>query len=319
MCSDTLKWSFGHSDDTDCKNNNNKLFVRVSPGPEAVQVYHSSEVLCQVKNDEIKIYRKRLFYSIHRLLGTSQVTLSRRQGGESRVPAGGNGGVDFGEPEVKHQREQQLLSGAGTAQQVGFVPCSEAVPSSLRSPSNTLCAALKSVGSSPEHSRKTRRACQESVFRAVSPALASPALGSDVWEQEVLRGCSHSSALTSGAMPGLLVTHFLGTGAGWVRSCRLPGKGKCTAASEQSLAAFCRVSTLWMHKDLWMRESCSESSSSTSWCSPAFPPLTLWDLGREKPFRVSLLMFCVTAATALCFAKFDFVSQAPLEDLELQK
>lgn len=58
--------------------------------------------------------------------------------GESRVPAGGNGSVDRGQGQ--HQREQQLLSAAGTAQQVWFVPCSEAVPSSLRSPSNTLCA-----------------------------------------------------------------------------------------------------------------------------------------------------------------------------------
>lgn len=59
-------------------------------------------------------------------------------GGESRVPAGGNGSVDSGQ--VQDPREQQLLGAAGTAQQVWFVPCSEAVPSSLRSPSNTLCA-----------------------------------------------------------------------------------------------------------------------------------------------------------------------------------
>lgn len=45
------------------------------------------------------------------------------------MPAAGNGSVGSGESEVKHQREQQLLSGAGTARQVWFVPRSEVVPS----------------------------------------------------------------------------------------------------------------------------------------------------------------------------------------------
>lgn len=134
--------------------------MRVSPGAEAAQVFQSHstacEVLCQVKND--KVYRKHLFWSIHRLLGTSQ-------GGESRVPAGRNGNVDSGEPQVKPQR------GAGTAGQRWAVPGSEAVPSPLRSPSNPLCAALSSVGSSPEHSRNTSRACQERVFREDFPAV----------------------------------------------------------------------------------------------------------------------------------------------------
>lgn len=30
-------------------------------------------------------------------------------------------------------------------------------------------------------------------------------------------------------------------------------------------------------------------------------------------------MFCVTAATALCFAKFKLIHQVPFEELELQK
>lgn len=56
---------------------------------------------------------------------------------------------------------------------------------------------MKSVGNSPEHSRKTRRACQKRVFQAAFVQFASPAASSDVWKREVLGECSQSSALHS--------------------------------------------------------------------------------------------------------------------------
>lgn len=122
---------------------------------------------------------------------------------------------NVGSPRLNPKGAAAAQGGAGTARQLCSVPGSGAVPSPVRSPSNTLCAALGSVGNSPEHSRKTSGACQERVFREDFPAV--------LHHQRRALTCGISEGLTGqgGGAPG---HPLLGTGC--VGSCGLPEKGK---------------------------------------------------------------------------------------------
>lgn len=66
-----------------------------------------------------------------------------------------------------------------------------------------------------------------------------------------------------GRSQGFLSPIFWAQGQDGQGAVGYQGKGNCSAASEQALAVFCRVSSLWMHKGLWIRESCSSKSSNS--------------------------------------------------------
>lgn len=127
MCADTLYWSLGHSDDTDCKNK--ELSVRVAPGPGAVQVHEScgSAVRFFVTSKMIKL---RFTGNICSAAFTESWAHPESPSQEGREVRAGCQQVGM---EVWILGSQRLntkgSSGAGTAQQVWFVTCSEVVPS----------------------------------------------------------------------------------------------------------------------------------------------------------------------------------------------